>query len=143
MRRLLALPARSFCSLSLIPPSLLLAPIPSPSAHILWRNGRKDAARCIQSRCSEIWSVDIHPAAKIGAGLMIDHGTGVVIGETAVIGTNCSFLHGVTLGSTGKQSGDRHPKLGNDILVGCNSTILGELGLKRQNLAIAFLKSPP
>ena len=96
-------------------------------AHILWRSGRKDAARCIQSRCSEVWSVDIHPAAKIGAGLMIDHGTGVVIGETAVIGTNCSFLHGVTLGSTGKQCGDRHPKLGNDILVGCNSTILGNI----------------
>jgi len=96
-------------------------------AHILWKQGRKDAARAIQSRCSEVWSVDIHPNAKIGAGLMIDHGTGVVIGETAVIGSNCSFLHGVTLGSTGKDSGDRHPKLGNDILVGCNATILGNI----------------
>ena len=96
-------------------------------AHILWNRGRKDAARAIQSRCSEIFSVDIHPAARIGAGLMIDHGTGVVIGETCVIGTNCSFLHGVTLGSTGKNDGDRHPKLGNDILIGCNSTILGNI----------------
>ena len=96
-------------------------------AHVLWNMGRKDAARAIQSRCSEVWSVDIHPAAKIGAGLMIDHGTGVVIGETAVIGKNCSFLHGVTLGSTGKDKGDRHPKLGNDILIGCNATILGNI----------------
>lgn len=96
-------------------------------AHVLWNNGRTDVARAIQSRCSEIFSVDIHPAARIGAGLMIDHGTGVVIGETAVIGTNCSFLHGVTLGSTGKERGDRHPKLGNDILIGCNSTVLGNI----------------
>lgn len=96
-------------------------------AHVLWNQGRKDVARAIQSRCSEIWSVDIHPAAKIGAGLMIDHGTGVVIGETAVIGNNCSFLHGVTLGSTGKAGGDRHPKLGNDILIGSNATILGNI----------------
>ena len=96
-------------------------------AHVLWNQGRKDVARAIQSRCSEIWSVDIHPASKIGAGLMIDHGTGVVIGETAVIGNNCSFLHGVTLGSTGKAGGDRHPKLGNDILIGSNATILGNI----------------
>ena len=62
-------------------------------AHILWRNGRKDVALYVQSRCSELWSVDIHPAAVIGVGLLIDHGTGVVNGETAVVGTNCSFLH--------------------------------------------------
>lgn len=63
----------------------------------------------------------------VDAGLMIDHGTGIVIGETAVIGKNCSFLHGVTLGSTGKERGDRHPKIGNDVLIGCNATILGNI----------------
>ena len=60
---------------------------------------------------------------------MIDHGTGIVIGETAVVGKNCSFLHGVTLGSTGKDKGDRHPKLGDDVLVGCNATILGNISI--------------
>eukprot|EP00981_Chlorochromonas_danica_P004022 scaffold766_cov167-Ochromonas_danica.AAC.10 len=96
-------------------------------AHILWRTDRKNAARAVQSRCSELFGVDIHPAAVIDEGLMIDHGTGVVIGETAVVGKNCSFLHGVTLGSTGKNKGDRHPKLGNDVLVGCGTTILGNI----------------
>ena len=88
------------------------------AAHILWYSGRRDIALAIQSRCAELWSVDIPPAARIGAGLMIDHGTGVVIGETAVVGRNCSFLHGVTLGSTGKDTGDRHPKIGDDVLIG-------------------------
>ncbi len=96
-------------------------------AHILWRQGRKHAAMMIQSRISSLWGVDIHPAAKIGSGMMIDHGTGVVVGETAVIGNNCSFLHGVTLGSSGKDKVDRHPKLGNDVLVGCGTTILGNI----------------
>ncbi|RYH21191.1 serine acetyltransferase [archaeon] len=63
----------------------------------------------------------------VGEGLMIDHGTGVVIGETVTIGRNCSFLHGVTLGSTGKEKGDRHPKIGHDVLIGCGSTILGNI----------------
>lgn len=91
--------------------------------------GRREAACAVQSRCSDLFGVDIHPAAVLGSGLMIDHGTGVVIGETAVVGRNCTFLHGVTLGSTGKDSGDRHPKLGNSILVGCNVTILGNITL--------------
>lgn len=65
----------------------------------------------------------------LGYGLMIDHATGIVIGETAVVGINCSFLHGVTLGSTGKDKGDRHPKIGNDVLIGCNSTILGSISI--------------
>ena len=73
--------------------------------------------------------MDIHPAAVIGPGLLIDHGTGVVIGETAVVGANCSFLHNVTLGSSGKERGDRHPKLGDDILLGCNVTILGNISV--------------
>ncbi len=64
-----------------------------------------------------------------GEGLMIDHGTGVVIGETSIVGKNCSFLHGVTLGSTGKDKGDRHPKIGNDVLIGCGTTVLGNINV--------------
>jgi serine O-acetyltransferase len=96
-------------------------------SHVLWRQGRQDAALLIQSRMCELWSVDIHPAAVLGGGLFIDHATGVVVGETAVIGNNCSFLHGITLGSSGKSDGDRHPKLGNDVLVGCGAAILGNI----------------
>ena len=96
-------------------------------AHVLWNSGKKRAALSIQSKISELYAVDIHPAAKIGAGLMIDHGTGIVIGETAVIGMNCSFLHGVTLGGTRKLGGNRHPKLGDDVLVGCCATLLGNI----------------
>ena len=65
----------------------------------------------------------------LGDGLMMDHGTGIVIGETAVVGRNCSFLHGVTLGSTGKDKGDRHPKIGSDVLIGCGATILGNISI--------------
>jgi carbonic anhydrase/acetyltransferase-like protein (isoleucine patch superfamily) len=76
---------------------------------------------------SETYGVDIHPAAVLGSGLMLDHGTGIVIGETAVVGNNCSFLHGVTLGSSGKDAGDRHPKIGSNVLIGCNATVLGNI----------------
>lgn len=96
-------------------------------SHVLWQRGRQDAALLIQSRMCELWSVDIHPAAVLGGGLFIDHATGVVVGETAVIGNNCSFLHGITLGSSGKDTGDRHPKLGNDVLIGCGAAILGNI----------------
>jgi len=99
-------------------------------SHVLWREGKKSAAYAIQSKVSELYGVDIHPAARIGAGLMIDHGTGVVIGETAVIGQKCSFLHGVTLGGTRKLGGNRHPKLGNDVLVGCGATLLGNVNVE-------------
>jgi len=99
-------------------------------AHVLHALGRRDIALLLQSRCSEVYGVDIHPAAKIGRGLLIDHGTGVVIGETAVIGENCSILHNVTLGSTGKaKSVDRHPKVGDDVLIGCGASILGNLNI--------------
>jgi serine O-acetyltransferase len=82
----------------------------------------------LQSRCSEVFAMDIHPAAVIGKAVMFDHGTGVVVGETAVIGDGCSILHGVTLGGTGKRSGrDRHPKLGNGVLVGAHASILGNV----------------
>lgn len=97
-------------------------------AHLLWVNNRPDLALAIQSRCTEVFGVDIHPGAIINGGLMIDHGTGVVIGETAVIGKNCSFLHGITLGSTGtSQDRDRHPKLGDNVFLGCNVTVLGNI----------------
>src|SRR6185369_1448651 len=81
-------------------------------AHHLWTNGRKLMASFIQNRMSDLFAVDIHPAATLGRGIMIDHATGVVIGETAVVGDDVSMLHGVTLGGTGAERGDRHPKIG-------------------------------
>jgi serine O-acetyltransferase len=81
-------------------------------AHSLWSKGRKILALLIQNRVSEVFAVDIHPGAKVGRGTLLDHATGVVVGETAVIGNNVSILHNVTLGGTGKVSGDRHPKIG-------------------------------
>jgi serine O-acetyltransferase len=98
-------------------------------ANILWYNSRTELALLLQSRCSEIFGVDIHPAAIIGIGVMIDHATGLVIGATARVGDNCSFLHNVTLGATGKEFGDRHPKLGNNVSVGCNASILGNISV--------------
>jgi serine O-acetyltransferase len=98
-------------------------------AHVLWNQGRKDLARHIQARCGEVFAVDIHPAAKIGRGLMIDHATGLVVGETCVIGKNCAFLHGVTLGATGKEKQDRHPKIGDYVLIGCNASVLGNISV--------------
>mmetsp|Transcript_11565 Transcript_11565/g.10486 ORF Transcript_11565/g.10486 Transcript_11565/m.10486 type:complete len:356 (+) Transcript_11565:134-1201(+) len=96
-------------------------------AHILWISNRKDLALVIQARNSEVFGVDIHPGANIKGGLMVDHATGVVIGETATVGRNCSMLHGVTLGGTGNEIGDRHPKIGNNVLIGCQATILGNI----------------
>jgi serine O-acetyltransferase len=81
----------------------------------------------LQSRGSEVLAVDIHPAAKIGKGVLLDHGTGVVIGETAEVGNNVSILQNVTLGGTGKQHGDRHPKVSDNVLIGANATILGNI----------------
>ncbi len=98
-------------------------------AHVFWNYKKRHLAYLIQTRSSELFGVDIHPAAHIGGGLMIDHATGVVIGETAVIGENCSMLHGVTLGGTGKHSGDRHPKIGNNVSIGCNASILGNIDI--------------
>ena len=95
--------------------------------HWLWTKGRKAMALHFQSRISEVFGVDAHPAAKIGRGVMIDHGTGVVIGETAVIEDDVSMLHGVTLGGTGKEQGDRHPKVRRGVMIGANATILGNI----------------
>jgi serine O-acetyltransferase len=96
-------------------------------AHWLWRSGRRDIAFFIQMRMSEEFSVDIHPAARIGQGLMIDHAHAIVIGETAVVGDNVSMLHSVTLGGTGKHDGDRHPKIGNGVLIGAGAKVLGNI----------------
>jgi serine O-acetyltransferase len=96
-------------------------------AHELWRQGRHDFALYLQSQASRIFAADIHPAARLGKGLMLDHATGFVCGETAVVGDNCSFLHAVTLGGSGKQSGDRHPKIGAGVLIGAGAKILGNI----------------
>jgi serine O-acetyltransferase len=96
-------------------------------AHALWQRGRKDFALYLQSQSSRMFGVDIHPAARFGKGIMIDHATGFVVGETAVVGDNCSFLHGVTLGGSGKETGDRHPKIGNGVLIGAGAKVLGNI----------------
>lgn len=96
-------------------------------AHKLWSQGRKTLALLIQNRVSEVFALDIHPGAKIGRGILLDHATGVVIGETAVIGDNVSILHNVTLGGTGKASGDRHPKIGDGVLIGAGTCVLGNV----------------
>ncbi|KAL1307334.1 hypothetical protein HN51_049293 [Arachis hypogaea] len=96
-------------------------------AHKLWLQGRKVLAVMIQNRVSEVFAVDIHPGAKIGSGILLDHATGLVVGETAVIGNNVSILHSVTLGGTGKASGDRHPKIGDGVLIGAGTCILGNI----------------
>ncbi|PKA58199.1 Serine acetyltransferase 3, mitochondrial [Apostasia shenzhenica] len=98
-------------------------------AHRLWITGRRSAALLIQSRSSEVFAVDIHPGARIGSGLLLDHATGVVIGETAIVGDDVSILHNVTLGGTGKDSGDRHPKIGDGVLVGAGTQILGNVSV--------------
>lgn len=95
--------------------------------HRLWNAGRKDFALYLQSLVSRFLQVDIHPAAKIGRGIMIDHATGIVIGETAVVGDNCSLLHGVTLGGSGNEQGDRHPKIGRGVMIGAGAKILGNI----------------
>ena len=93
--------------------------------HRLWQEGRFTMAHFLQSRVSELFQIDIHPAAKIG--IFIDHGTGVVIGETAVVGDEVSMLHGVTLGGTGAERGDRHPKIGKGVLLGAGAKVLGNI----------------
>jgi serine O-acetyltransferase len=96
-------------------------------ASALWHMGRKDFALYLQSRSSQVFQVDINPAARIGRGIMLDHATGVVVGETAVIGNDVSILQGVTLGGTGKAEEDRHPKIGNGVLIGAGAKILGNI----------------
>ena len=96
-------------------------------AHWLRGKGRKDFALYLQSRASEIFQTDINPAARIGKGVFLDHATGLVVGETAVIEDDVSMLHSVTLGGTGKQGGDRHPKIRKGVLIGAGAKILGNI----------------
>ena len=98
-------------------------------ANWLWTEGRETLALYLQSRMSELFQVDIHPATRIGRGVFIDHGTGIVIGETAVIGDDVSMLQGVTLGGTGAERGDRHPKIGKGVLLGAGAKVLGNISI--------------
>lgn len=95
--------------------------------HHIWNQGRETLAFYFQSRSSELFGVDIHPAARIGTGIMLDHATAITVGETAVIGDDCSLLHGVTLGGTGKEVGDRHPKIGRGVLLSVGAKVLGNI----------------
>lgn len=96
-------------------------------AHELWKQGRRDFALYLQSQSSRIFGIDINPAARLGRGLMLDHGSGIVIGETAVVGDNCSILQNVTLGGNGKEKGDRHPKIGDNVLLAAGAKVLGNI----------------
>ncbi len=96
-------------------------------AHFLWRRGRTHLARHLQSRAAEVFAVDIHPAARMGRGILLDHGTGIVVGETAIIEDDVSMLQGVTLGGTGKHGGDRHPKIRRGVLIGAGAKVLGNI----------------
>lgn len=96
-------------------------------AHFLWLNNRKELALFMQSQNSEVFGVDIHPACKIGSGVMLDHATGIVIGETTIIEDNVSILQQVTLGGTGNEKGDRHPKIRSGVLIAAGATVLGNI----------------
>ncbi len=95
--------------------------------HHLWTHGRRDLPLYLQSLMSEVFGVDIHPAARFGSGILLDHATAFVAGETSVVGDNVSILHGVTLGGTGKTGGDRHPKIGSGVLIGAGAKVLGNI----------------
>ncbi|KAI4374807.1 hypothetical protein MLD38_012758 [Melastoma candidum] len=116
-------------------------------AHKLWSQGRHVIALLIQNRASEVFAVDIHPGARMGQGLLLDHATGLVVGETAMVGNNVSILHNVTLGGTGKSSGDRHPKIGNGVLVEAGTYILGNIrigdGAKIRAGSVVLKDVPP
>jgi serine O-acetyltransferase len=100
-------------------------------AHALWSAGRQDFALYLQSRSSEVFQTDIHPAARFGNGIFLDHATGLVVGSTAVVGDDVSILQDVTLGGTGKETGDRHPKIKSGVLLGAGAKILGNIEIGR------------
>ncbi len=116
-------------------------------AHYYWTHDRVDLALYFQSRISEVFGVDIHPAARIGKGILIDHATSVVIGETAVVEDDVSMLHEVTLGGTGKEHGDRHPKIRKGVLIGAGAKIIGNVvvgeGAKIGSGAVVLDDVPP
>jgi len=97
------------------------------AAHALWNRGRQPLARFVASQVNTVFHIDIHPAARIGSGMLIDHGTGIVIGETASLGDGCSILHHVTLGGSGKRDTQRHPQVGNGVLIGAGASLLGNI----------------
>ena len=113
-------------------------------AHWLWNEGRRDFALYLQSRSSEVFQTDINPAVPMGRGIFLDHATGLVVGETAVIEDNVSILQGVTLGGTGKQSGDRHPKIRHGVLIGAGAKVLGniEIGVSSKIAAGSVVLKP-
>ena len=98
-------------------------------ANWFWRNGRNEVAFFLQSRMTEVFHVDIHPGAKIGSGIMLDHATGLVIGETSVIGNNVSVLHSVTLGGNGNKKGKRHPTIGDGVMISAGAKIIGNVSI--------------
>jgi serine O-acetyltransferase len=100
-------------------------------AHALWNAGRRDFALYLQSRSSEVFQTDIHPAAQVGKGVFLDHATGLVVGSTAVIEDDVSMLQDVTLGGTGKERGDRHPKIRSGVLIGAGAKVLGNIEIGR------------
>ncbi len=116
-------------------------------SHALWKKGHAFSAKMMQSIISRKFAVDIHPAAKIGHGILLDHATNLVIGETAKVGNNVSFLHGVTLGGTGKETGDRHPKIGDGVMIGAHAQLLGSIhigkGAKIGAGAVVVTDVPP
>ena len=116
-------------------------------AHWLWLRGRHPLALFLQNRISCEFGVDIHPAARIGCGILLDHATGVVIGETAVVGNDVSLMQSVTLGGTGKDSGDRHPKVGSGVLIGAGAEVLGNIrigdGAKISAGSVVLADVPP
>ncbi len=100
-------------------------------AHLLWENNRRHLAYYFQSLSSEIFGVDIHPAARFGSGILLDHATSFVAGETSVVEDNVSILHEVTLGGTGNETGDRHPKVGYGVLIGAGAKLIGNIKIGR------------
>ncbi|HWL80278.1 MAG TPA: serine O-acetyltransferase [Roseomonas sp.] len=96
-------------------------------AHRLWQEGRRDMALWLQSRSSSVFQTDIHPAVRMGRGIFLDHATGLVVGETALIEDDVSLLQGVTLGGTGKECGDRHPKIRHGVMLGAGAKVLGNI----------------
>ena len=116
-------------------------------AHWLWRHGRHSLALFLQSCMSQKLGVDIHPAAQFGKGILLDHATGLVVGETAVVGNKVSILQSVTLGGTGKTDGDRHPKIGDGVLISAGAKILGNItvgeGAKVGSGSVVLKDVPP
>jgi serine O-acetyltransferase len=116
-------------------------------AYYLWQQNRHFLAKMLQSACSRAYEVDIHPAAVIGHGILVDHATNIVVGETAKVGNQVSILHGVTLGGTGKESGDRHPKISDGVMLGAHAQLLGNIrvgkGAKVGAGAVVLENVPP